>query len=172
MPDMQTAAVRDSHIIRLISASTANTEAVGAALGRRLPPGAVICLSGALGAGKTVFSRGLGAGWGAVPRLSSPTYNLVHEHHRARDEGRLAHIDLYRIGSASEADSLDLDDLFDSEYIVIIEWPERIRDILPPAHLWIDIEWVGDDERELVFRARGRRHAALLDALRRDVGAI
>ena len=168
---MQTAALRDSRIFCLKTASAANTEAIGAALGRRLPPGALVCLSGALGAGKTVFSRGLGAGWGAVPALSSPTYNLVHQHRRARDDGRLAHIDLYRIGSASEADSLGLDDLFDSERIAIMEWPERIRDRLPSAHLWIDIEWVGDEERELVFRARGRRHAALLDALRRDLRA-
>ena len=166
---MQTASLRDSRVFRLNSASAANTETIGAALGRRLQPGAIICLSGALGAGKTVFSRGLGAGWGAVPPLSSPTYNLAHLHRRAGDEGRLAHIDLYRIGGASEADTLGLDDLFDGEYIVIMEWPERIRDVLPPAHLWIDIEWVDADKREFVFRARGTRHAALLDALRRDL---
>lgn len=171
MPDIQTAALRDSRKMRLTSASTANTEAIGAALGRRLAPGVLVCLSGALGAGKTVFSRGIGAGWGAVPALSSPTYNLVHLHRRARDVGLLAHIDLYRIGGASEADTLGLDDLIDNEHIIILEWPERIRDILPPAHLWVDIERVNDDARELAFHARGKRHAALLDALRRDLRA-
>ncbi|MYD08582.1 MAG: tRNA (adenosine(37)-N6)-threonylcarbamoyltransferase complex ATPase subunit type 1 TsaE [Chloroflexi bacterium] len=171
MPEMQTAALRDSRILCLISASAANTETIGAALGRRLPPGAVVCLSGALGAGKTVFSRGIGAGWGAVPPLTSPTYNLVHQHRRARDDGQLAHIDLYRIGGTADADTLGLDDLLDSAYIVIMEWPERVGDLLPPAHLWIDIEWLNDDKRELVFRARGPRHAALLDALRRDLAA-
>lgn len=155
----------------MISVSTADTEAVGAALGRLLKPGAVICLSGALGAGKTVFSRGIGAGWGAVPALTSPTYNLVHEHRRARDEGRLAHIDLYRINRGGEADTLGLDDLLDGEYILIMEWPERIRESLPRTHLWIDIDVVDDEGRELVFRAQGQRYAALVDALRRGLSA-
>lgn len=122
-----------------------------------------------LGAGKTVFSRGIGIGWGAEPALSSPTYNLLHEHRRAQDTGRLAHIDFYRISGAEEADTLGLDDLLDGENIVIMEWPERIRELLPPAHLWIDIELADDEGRELIFRARGPRYLALVDALRRDI---
>ena len=155
--------------LRLISAEPRRTEAIGAALGRWLQPGDVICLSGALGAGKTVFSRGIGAGWGAVPGLTSPTYNLVHEHRRAGDEQQLAHIDLYRIRVSGEVDTLGMDDLLDGEHIVIMEWPERIREVLPPAHLWIDIELLQDDQRELVFREQGARYAALVDALRRDI---
>lgn len=156
--------------LTLKSEAPLRTEAIGAALGRRLQPGDVVCLSGTLGAGKTVFSRGIGAGWGAIPALSSPTYNLVHQHRRARDEAQLAHVDLYRISGADEADTLGIDDLLDCEHIVIMEWPERIRELLPPAHLWIDIELVDDDEgRELIFRARGSRYAALVDALRRDL---
>lgn len=155
--------------LTLKSEAPPRTEAIGAALGRRLPSAAVICLSGTLGAGKTVFSRGIGKGWGAIPALTSPTYNLVHQHRRAKDEGRLAHIDLYRISGSGEADTLGLDDLLDSEHIVIMEWPERVRELLPPAHLWIDIELADDLARELIFRARGSRYAALVDALRRDL---
>ena len=163
---MDTAATKQ---LRLISAEPARTEAIGAILGRGLQPGDLICLSGMLGAGKTVFSRGIGNGWGAVPALTSPTYNLVHLHRRALDEQQLAHIDLYRIGSANEADTLGIDDLLDSETILILEWPERIRERLPQAHLWIDIELVDDKERELVFRAQGSRYAVRIDALRRDI---
>ncbi len=155
--------------LRLISAEPARTEAIGVILGRGLQPGDFICLSGMLGAGKTVFSRGIGNGWGAVPALTSPTYNLVHLHRRALDEQQLAHIDLYRIGGANEAETLGIDDLLDSETILILEWPERIRERLPQAHLWIDIELVDDKERELVFRAQGSRYAARIDALRRDI---
>lgn len=171
MPDLQTALRRDLRIIRVMSGAPPRTEAIGAALGRRLQPGIVICLSGTLGAGKTVFSRGIGKGWGAVPDLSSPTYNLVHEHRRAEDDQRLAHVDLYRISGPREAESLSLDDLLDEEYSVILEWPERIREVLPLAHLWIDIELVDDERRELVFRARGSRYAALVESLRRDLQA-
>lgn len=163
--------MRESRPIRLLGSAPQRTEAIGAALGRRLKPGDVVCLSGTLGAGKTVFSRGIGKGWGAIPALSSPTYNLVHQHRRVKDQGRLAHADLYRIRGSGEADTLGLDDLLDSEYIVIMEWPERIRELLPPAHLWIDFELVDDERRELVFRARGSRYAALLDALQRDLAA-
>ena len=154
-----------------MSESTAYTETIGAVLGRGLQPGDVICLSGMLGAGKTVFSRGIGHGWGAAPALTSPTYNLVHLHRRALDEQQLAHIDLYRISGANEADTLGIDDLLDSETILILEWPERIRERLPPARLWIDIELANDEERELVFRAQGSRYAALVDALGRDLPA-
>ena len=83
---------------RHITSETAmRTEAIGAALGAILAPGDVLCLSGELGAGKTVLSRGIGAGWGATVPLSSPTYNLVHEHERSADNTRLYHLDFYRI---------------------------------------------------------------------------
>ena len=78
---------------------------MGAALGRLLRAGDRICLSGNLGAGKTVFCRGLGDGWGATHPLTSPTYTLVHEHLRA-DGSKLYHIDLYRISGAEEAATL------------------------------------------------------------------
>ena len=166
MADLKTSELRE---LRVKSDSITCTEAIGVVLGRGLQPGDVICLSGMLGAGKTVFSRGIGHGWGAVPALTSPTYNLVHLHRRALDEQQLAHIDLYRISGANEADTLGIDDLLDSETILILEWPERIRERLPQAQLWIDIELVDDNQRELVFRAQGSRYAARIDALRRDV---
>ena len=158
--------------MRWTSDAPARTAAIGSALGRQLQPGDVICLSGLLGAGKTVFSRGIGAGWGAVPALTSPTYNLAHEHRRARDDQQLAHIDLYRISGAADAETLGLDEMLDGETIVIMEWPERIREALPPAHLWIDIELLAGERRELVFRARGARYARLIDSLRRDMQAL
>ncbi len=168
-PDLTTTVLRDARELRVPSSAPPRTEAIGALLGRRLQPGDVICLSGTLGAGKTVFSRGIGKGWGALPDLTSPTYNLAHMHRRARDEGRLAHIDLYRISGTSEADTLGLDDLLDGEHIVIMEWPERIREALPPAHLWINFELADAEGRELVLRAQGSRFTALMDALQRDL---
>jgi tRNA threonylcarbamoyladenosine biosynthesis protein TsaE len=141
------------------------TEAIGAALGALAAPGDVICLSGELGAGKTVFSRGIGAGWGAAIPLSSPTYNLAHEHSRPLDDARLYHLDLYRVESAREADTLALDDILDSGDVVIFEWPERILDILPAERLWIDIAMRHDETRVLEFVARGERYQALINAL-------
>ena len=152
--------------LRIHSDSTGRTEQVGAALGRLLRSGDLICLSGQLGAGKTVLSRGIGAGWGAVPPLSSPTYNLVHEHQRANSDVRLQHIDLYRISGADDAATIGLDDILASVDIVLIEWPERVDDYLPREQLRIDIELVDDQERDLLISSYGQRHLSLLDDLR------
>ena len=151
---------------RHITSGTAlRTEAIGAALGVLLAPGHVLCLSGELGAGKTVLSRGIGAGWGATVPLSSPTYNLVHEHERFADGARLYHIDFYRISGAREAETLGIEDILDSGDVVICEWPERILDLLPAERLWIDITMRPNDTRGLGFIARGERYRTLVDAL-------
>ena len=81
------------------------------------------------------------------------------------------HIDLYRISGPAEAPTLGIEEIFDSDDIVILEWPERIRAILPPEHLWIDIELAEEQRRNLVMNATGKRFVALIDSLRRDVGA-
>ncbi|MYE25718.1 MAG: tRNA (adenosine(37)-N6)-threonylcarbamoyltransferase complex ATPase subunit type 1 TsaE [Chloroflexi bacterium] len=151
---------------RHITSRTAmRTEAIGAALGAFLAPGDVVCLSGELGAGKTAFSRGIGAGWGASAPLSSPTYNLVHERGRSADNTRLYHLDFYRVSGARDAETLGIDDILDSGNVVIFEWPERILDLLPAERLWIDFTVRQDDTRVLEFVARGDRYRSLIDAL-------
>ena len=156
--------------VHMSSATAQRTEALGAALGGLLAPGDVICLSGELGAGKTVFSRGIGAGWGATLPLSSPTYNLVHEHERGADSARLYHLDFYRISGPREAETLGIYEILEGGDIVIFEWPERVLEILPAEHLWIDIMMREDDGRDLHFSAQGERHAALLNELRQALG--
>ncbi|MCY3779607.1 MAG: tRNA (adenosine(37)-N6)-threonylcarbamoyltransferase complex ATPase subunit type 1 TsaE [Chloroflexi bacterium] len=153
-------------MIHIHSDSPKRSEQLGAALGKLLGAGDLICLSGQLGAGKTLLSRGIGLGWGADPPLSSPTFNLVHEHRRNCDEMRLLHIDLYRISGPADAASLGIDDIVDSDDIVIIEWSERLSGYLPADRLRIDIELGGAQERELIVCARGQRHLRLLDAWR------
>ena len=96
--------------LELASDSHERTKALGALLGQLLREGDLICLCGDLGAGKTVFSRGIGAGWGACIALTSPTYNLAHQHRRA-DERVLYHIDLYRCDGVEDAATLGLEDI-------------------------------------------------------------
>lgn len=157
--------------LRIQSDSPLRTEQIGAALGHLLRAGDLICLSGQLGAGKTVLSRGIGVGWGADPPMSSPTYNLVHEHKSSADGVRLQHIDLYRISGVADAATLGLDDILDCDDIVIIEWPERIADYLPREQLRIDIELDDEHARELIISARGERYRSLLNCLRDSVHA-
>jgi tRNA threonylcarbamoyladenosine biosynthesis protein TsaE len=126
--------------------SDEETAAVGRALGETLSPGAVIHLFGDLGAGKTVFVRGLAAGLGIdQDEVSSPTFTLIQEY---RGQGRhpLFHVDLYRLAGA-EVDDLGLDALA-VEGIVAIEWANRLPDPQPHA-IVVRIEDEGDDRRRI-----------------------
>ena len=111
-----------------------DTEARAEALASELAAGAVLLLSGPLGAGKTCFVRGLARGLGlAEGAVLSPTFQLVREAHG----GRLAlyHIDLYRLGGPREALALGLDEYFDGDGVCAVEWPERLGP-LAPARAW------------------------------------
>jgi len=146
----------------MTSRSPQHTQSIGAALGRLLQPGDCIALSGQLGAGKTALCRAIGSGWGAQPPLSSPTYNLVHEHRRTRDAQRLQHIDLYRIDGGGDAASIGLDDMLADEDILLIEWAERLPALLCEPSLQIKLQSLDDDKCQLHARAQGLRHARLL----------
>ncbi|MFN8452055.1 MAG: tRNA (adenosine(37)-N6)-threonylcarbamoyltransferase complex ATPase subunit type 1 TsaE [Anaerolineae bacterium] len=115
----------------LISHSAEQTRRLGARLGALLQPGDVVCLSGDLGAGKTAFAAGIGAGWGAKVPVTSPTFNLVHEHERDGDGQILYHLDCYRIHTAADALTIGLDDILSGNGPVVIEWPEHIEAALP-----------------------------------------
>lgn len=142
------------------------THQFGYALGTLVRPGDVICLSGNLGAGKTALTRGIGAGWGAVERVTSPTFTLVHEHSRAQNGGVLFHVDCYRLAGPADADTIGLDDMLYGDGVVVIEWPERVAAALPEQRLWIRINMVGDSVRDFVCEAVGTRYDALLSDLR------
>ncbi len=132
------------------TANDDETAAVGRALGETLSPGAVIHLFGDLGAGKTVFVRGLAAGLGIDPdEVSSPTFTLIQEY---RGQGRypLFHVDLYRLAGA-EVDDLGLDALA-VEGIVAIEWANRLPAPQPGA-IAVRIDDEGDDRRRIQIDA-------------------
>jgi tRNA threonylcarbamoyladenosine biosynthesis protein TsaE len=150
----------------IISHSAEQTTRLGLRLGRLLKSGDVLCLSGDMGAGKTVFSAGIGRGWGTKSRLTSPTYNLVHQHRREADTLILYHLDCYRIKDSSEIDTIGFDDMLDSKGILVIEWAERIDDALPQDCLWIELKVTDERRRNFIIQATGKRHQALLDEFR------
>lgn len=152
--------------VDFVSHSVERTTQIGALLGEVLRAGDVICLSGALGAGKTALTRGIAAGWGAREPVTSPTFTLVHEHTRASDGQWLYHIDCYRLDGAASAWSIGLEDLIYGDDVTVIEWAENVRDLLPPDCLWITLEFGGENERRLSYTALGERGQRLLDAFR------
>jgi tRNA threonylcarbamoyladenosine biosynthesis protein TsaE len=156
--------------LEFISRSPEQTCRLGARLGRYLNGGEVIALEGELGAGKTAFAQGVGIGWGAITRLISPTYVLVRRHHRHRDALELYHMDLFRLNSVHEIDLLGFDEMIGAPHtVVLIEWPERHRDLLPKDYLWVNLLILDEYRRSLVFKAHGDRHRAILDNFRQEL---
>lgn len=131
------------------TASEEETIALGERLARDLPSKQVVLLIGQLGAGKTTLAKGIVKGLGAAEpdEVSSPTFTLIHEY-----RGRVFHVDLYRLENEREAQSVGLEDLFDLEAVVLIEWGERFRDLLPPERIEIRIRPIGDERREIEVR--------------------
>ena len=133
------------------TASEEETIALGERIARDLPARQVVMLIGQLGAGKTTLAKGIVKGLGAAPpeEVSSPTFTLIHEYGRP---GRVFHIDLYRLDEPRELATLELEDLFEREAVVLIEWGERFPQILPDERTEIRITVTESDEREIDVR--------------------
>ena len=148
------------------SRSPEQTRRVGSRLGGALQAGDVICLQGDLGAGKTTFVQGIAQGWGSLDSVSSPTFILVNMYRRA-DESQLFHMDAYRLESRTEAEELDLDSML-AQGALLIEWPERMDGLIPNERLWVNLEHIDEEEREMKFKATGKRYDELLELMRHD----
>ncbi len=132
-----------------LSRSEEETEARGAALARELEPGNVVLLCGDLGAGKTVFSRGFARGLGVTEPVSSPTYTIVQEYELPTGN-RLYHMDLYRIGDEHAALGFGVDEFLNEPgAISLVEWPERIRGLLPDTAVCVELRHRSESEREI-----------------------
>ena len=150
--------ILDSHTIEFFSRSPEQTRRIGMRLGSELKTGDVICLQGNLGAGKTTFVQGLAQGWGSIDAVSSPTFIIVNEYRRATG-GQIFHLDAYR---------LDLDAML-SEGVVIIGWPEKLNGLIPNDRLWITLEHIQEEQRQMSFKAHGKRYDDLLDGIRQSM---
>ena len=124
--------------------SEEETIALGRDLAQSLPAGAVL-LIGNLGAGKTTLAKGIVEGRNAAraEEVSSPTFTLIQQY------GDVYHIDLYRLENARQVESLGLDELFDRDAMVLIEWGERFPQLLPARRTEIRLRALGNDEREI-----------------------
>lgn len=142
-----------------ISHHPTETRQFGVQLGQLVQSGDVILLYGNLGAGKTHFTQGIAEGLGITGAVRSPTFTLVNEY----QEGRLPlyHIDLYRLSGDSDIATIGLDDYFDEEGIVVVEWPEKGQTWLPTDALHIYITHLSDDARALEFHPSGTLSATL-----------
>ncbi len=129
------------------TASEAETIALGQRQAGKHPERGVVLLIGNLGAGKTTLAKGIVNGRGAAPpdEVSSPTFTLIHEY----GEGRVYHIDLYRLDEPREVATLGLEEIFERDALVLVEWGERFPRMLPAGRTEIRIRRLADEEREI-----------------------
>lgn len=134
--------------------SAEETFALAEGIAKELKAGSVVCLSGELGAGKTVFAKGLCSGLGVADNVNSPTFTIVNEY-----DGRLKvfHFDMYRIEDEYELVEIGYDEYLSSGGVCIIEWPSNISNSLPKKRLDINIKRMlsgGDDVRIIEITER------------------
>ena len=133
--------------ISIQTLSPAETQEVGAVIGRQAQPGDIYLLTGPLGAGKTCLTQGIGRGLDVPGYVRSPTFVLM-----ARHQGRLVmhHLDLYRIEDPMEAWDLGLDEQLVGEDVCVVEWADRAADLFPAECCWISLDYGASVEQRAV----------------------
>ena len=134
--------------MQYITNSPAETEQVGAALGRILSPGTVLAYRGDLGAGKTAFTRGLARGLGYQEPVTSPTYTIVNEYLGGRLP--LFHFDMYRLASSDDLWDIGWEDYLDRGGVCAVEWSENVDDAMENA-IYVTIEKTGEESRKITM---------------------
>ena len=130
------------------SRSEEETIAAGREIAAGLRPPVLVLLIGDLGSGKTTLAKGIISGLGAAPveDVVSPTFTLIHEF---GSRPKVFHIDLYRLDCAPEMETLGLDDLWDQDAVVLIEWGEKFAERLPGERVEVHLEYCGPEERRI-----------------------
>lgn len=125
------------------------TEAFGRKLGEEAEPGDILALIGDLGTGKTTLTKSIAAGLGVTEAITSPTFNIVNEYHSGRLP--LYHFDVYRLDSGADLVNIGAEEYFDAGGVCIIEWADRVAEILPDDAKVIFIEY-GEKEGERLYQ--------------------
>ena len=145
--------------MQIESFSEKDTFELGRKIGEKAGPGQIYTLDGDLGVGKTVFTKGLARGLGIREPVNSPTFTIVQEYR----DGRLPlyHFDVYRIEDPAEMEEIGYDDYFFGEGVCLIEWAEKIRELLPEQVIRITIEKQlekGFDYRTIIIEGMEEEH--------------
>lgn len=135
------------------------TKAFGKRLGSLLKPGDILCLNGDLGAGKTTLTKSIGLGLGVEDYITSPTFALINEY-----EGNFPvyHFDVYRLEGVGDSFDLGFDEYFFGRGVCIIEWAEKIEEVIPEDRIVLDIEKTSEMGRKINLRGYGSRYLEVI----------
>ena len=132
--------------MEIITKSQSETIEFAKKYGQSLKSGDVVLLNGEMGAGKTVFTKGIALALGITSEITSPTYAYLNDY-----DGKLYHYDCYRLSSGEDAEALGLTDYFYGKGVCLIEWSQNIADVLPENCKRVKIEKIGDEQRRITF---------------------
>lgn len=155
---------------KIFTFSPIETIEVGKKLGEILQKKDLVCISGDLGTGKTVFTKGIAKGLEINGYATSPTFTIVNEY-----EGKipLYHFDVYRINNKEELQEIGFEEYLYGEGVIIIEWPEIFGNLLPTERISVDISFTNNeltDEREIIIRFIGDRYVNYENILKEQDG--
>jgi tRNA threonylcarbamoyladenosine biosynthesis protein TsaE len=133
----------------MLTNSVTETMLIGERLARTLKPGDMIALSGDLGSGKTTFTKGIGKGLGVKnsKRINSPTFVLIKEYN---GKIPLYHLDLYRLDDLKEIENLAIEEYIYGSGVTVIEWAEKMKNLLPRKYISVRFKVKGDSKREVL----------------------
>ena len=148
----------------MMTDSPEGTIELGARLAGRLRRGDLIALIGQLGSGKTMFVKGLARGLGVKDHVyvNSPSFVVLKEYHGKKD---LYHFDIYRLEAESFCETVDYRRYFYNDGITVIEWADKIKDVLPDDYLEVTIEYAGDTGRKFSFRPVGKKYEERISSI-------
>ena len=135
--------------VEIITSSVDETIALAAEFCDKISSGSIIGLSGELGTGKTHFIKGIVKGLGGDPeQVDSPTFSIINEYWARLP---VYHMDCYRLESEEEASVIGMEAYFEGSGICLVEWPERIKGLLPATTIWVRLTHVSETKRKFVF---------------------
>ena len=155
--------------LKVLTRSPEETLRLAVELGERCGPGDVVALVGDLGAGKTLFAKGLAKGLGVAldEPVVSPSFTLLNEY-----AGRcpIYHFDFYRLADVNDLENLGFDEYLGAEGVVLVEWAEMIPEALGPERLEIHLEYAGENQRIITISGMGRRYTEIVRLMNRENG--
>ena len=157
--------IQNSDII-LISRSAEDTQIIGKIIGENLSNGDVVALIGELGSGKTCITQGIARGIG-VPeeyQITSPTFTLINEY---PGKTTLYHVDIYRLSGSQDLEDMGYEEYFYSDGIIVIEWAEKIKELLPGECFYVYLRYLDENKRELKISGRRDKMEKIFEKLKK-----
>ncbi len=150
--------------VELISHSVDDTINLGTFIGKNLREGSIVALMGDLGSGKTCITQGIARGLGVSEKyyITSPTFTLINEY-----PGRvpLYHLDVYRLSGSADLRDMGYEEYFFGEGVIVVEWAEKIDDIIPSDSIFIWLKYLDEGKREITISCTGNNGSEMINKI-------